>query len=1705
MQQQQGMWASGPPPDLANGIGEQVFGGGRYGAGLLDALRAAGLAIGPREQVAVGALITDLIATSDGPVLLADLGPHLAPLLARSPQERESFFRVFDALAPMWRDRLGPEVAQGEAPRAKPPAPKSRSLFVQFRPRTLIIGAIGAAVVGVGAYFAHQHFSVAPPTSPAPARSDVLQPTAPQPVPVQVATPQTMEGLSRVRQAADNYFGAPTLEELGRDLAAPSPIGWSAEAYAQRLHELTGLPRHAPLAILGAGEGSETAAAQTSRIAAALDEIERPGRAASVEAMGALLRGSGAIRVGAETGAFDAPVTSAESLAQVLQQRLPDGVSLPADDKPAAVAAVRELVGANIDPALIERALAVAPQSSPRIHRVWSDAPWLEQEPPTNGASAPWWALILAATLPLLAGLAWLAYVLRHKKAFLRRRRPEFPPLHMDLLAEAKTQIKANAALFQRAAQRLARRTPRDTDRLDIERTVAATVQGGGLMVKPVFARTRAAPEYLVLIEKRAAGDHDYERMRSMALRLSDLVTLDIYSYQTEPSLLEADHGGRLEPINRVAAKHPDHRLLVLGSGEGFLDFRARKPIPSAEKLMRWERRALLTPMPLSEWAQEEINLARELEMPIGRATPEGIASLAELLGLEGAEDEDLLKPIGDGRARPLPDILRLRGAEFLFEEPPDTHPVSQVVQDLRNYLDDAGFDWLCALAVYPAIQWDLTLYLGVALAQHPGGDAATSPLYAEDRLAALTQLPWFREGAMPNWLRRALIQQMSKAREAEVRAAIHRLLESAQPRETQAENDQIWFRIGEEPIKEPRSPEELFEDEVLLDFMARGAIEDFDYSRSVEKRRSRFQFGWLHAAGLGVAGLYAAASFAVAPKPWEGALITGAWLPLLLLAIGAGLALVVTNGSASYAAGRVWLERAAPNGLAFSGMVGGLWATAISPALTLGPASPGVFVLGLVTAGLASRWIARQTGVFLPDGERPWLKYLGIAAALAVAGVLAAAGHILADQDWRHAALIATGLALFAAGVIAARYAPEKLPPPKAKLPLGPKPNRWAEGARAGLVLAGALPALALAWHLNETHVRVPPLQSRDEAPVERIMATSSDGRYFATGGADGMVRVFDAANPRRQLVTFAAEGGNVCQSNEAGACDLPPGSLITREGPVIALAIQSLADGRLILAAAARNGTVKLFDGRGGSLIQDTGLRSAGLRPLIALSADGGWAVARQDEEGASVLATNGGAIAIPQGGPILALAAAESPQSWALALSDGRMAMASGIALSFANPDVRLPGRARQLTVTGPLVRAIGDDGSVLEADITPVGLANARLLPADPRLALGPAVGWQVPAPLPPQIDQAACTALAQQIQAELLAGRTLRSRAGAGPRLAQLQAQFAQDCPGLTVDALAAPPQAVADGDPPQCAPFARDWAAVPPDQRAAQRSAQLARVPGACTRLRAEIGVIQSGSAVVDQQVISTATPAGTIFRDRAEGVPESGVPEMVVIPAGSFLMGSPDSEAGRGNNEGPQRRVTISQPFAVGRFEVTFDEWAACVAGGGCTSNPNPSDQGWGRGRRPVINVSWNDAQEYVQWLSRASRQRYRLLSEAEWEYAARAGTATAYSTGDAITDRQARFSASSTIAAGSFPANQFGLFDMHGNVWEWNQDCYADTYSGLATNGSANTTQGCTNRVNRGGSWDNNPQNLRSANRDWITPTNRFDDIGFRVARTL
>jgi formylglycine-generating enzyme required for sulfatase activity len=265
--------------------------------------------------------------------------------------------------------------------------------------------------------------------------------------------------------------------------------------------------------------------------------------------------------------------------------------------------------------------------------------------------------------------------------------------------------------------------------------------------------------------------------------------------------------------------------------------------------------------------------------------------------------------------------------------------------------------------------------------------------------------------------------------------------------------------------------------------------------------------------------------------------------------------------------------------------------------------------------------------------------------------------------------------------------------------------------------------------------------------------------------------------------------------------------------------------------------------------------------------------------------------------------------------------------------------------------------------------------------------------------------------------------------------------------------------------------------------------------------------------------------------------------PGLVVVPAGSFMMGSPNSEAfifmvgapnsgqGQGSGESLQHKVTIARPFAVGRFAVTFDEWDACVDDGGCFGY-KPADQGWGRGQRPVINVSWNDIHSYLTWLSHKTGKPYRLLSEAEFEYVARAGSETAYPWGAEIGKGSANCDGCGSHWGNNqespivpFVANAFGVYDMVENpcgrdssirrppcnVWEWVEDCdhgnhngHGD-YNGAPTDGSAWTSLGCSGRVVRGGVWYYYPQFLRSSYRSTFATDYRNYFLGFRVVRTL
>ena len=375
---------------------------------------------------------------------------------------------------------------------------------------------------------------------------------------------------------------------------------------------------------------------------------------------------------------------------------------------------------------------------------------------------------------------------------------------------------------------------------------------------------------------------------------------------------------------------------------------------------------------------------------------------------------------------------------------------------------------------------------------------------------------------------------------------------------------------------------------------------------------------------------------------------------------------------------------------------------------------------------------------------------------------------------------------------------------------------------------------------------------------------------------------------------------------------------------------------------------------------------------------------------------------------------------------------------------DPPVVDPNSVREETLVEP-------DGGTVAADQAAADQAAAEQAAADQAAA-----------------DQAA----AEQAAAEQAAAEQAAAEQAAAEQAAADQAAAEQAAAEQAAAEQAAADQAAADQ-------AAADQAAA--DQAAADQAA--------------------AEQAAADQAAAEQAAAQRQAVR--------ADVPEMVVIPAGRFRMGC---VSGRDceDDELPVHEVTVAS-FALSKYEVTFEEYDRFTA---ATGGRRADDGGWGRGTRPVINVSWNDAQAYAAWLSAETGETYRLPSEAEWEYAARAGTATAYSWGNEIGRNRAncdgcgsRGDDEQTAPVGSFGANAWGLHDMHGNVWEWVEDCWHGNYARAPTDGTAWASGvSCARRVLRGGSWyDVNPRLLRSAIRSGISTGFRFNLIGFRVARTL
>ena len=348
------------------------------------------------------------------------------------------------------------------------------------------------------------------------------------------------------------------------------------------------------------------------------------------------------------------------------------------------------------------------------------------------------------------------------------------------------------------------------------------------------------------------------------------------------------------------------------------------------------------------------------------------------------------------------------------------------------------------------------------------------------------------------------------------------------------------------------------------------------------------------------------------------------------------------------------------------------------------------------------------------------------------------------------------------------------------------------------------------------------------------------------------------------------------------------------------------------------------------------------------------------------------------------------------------------------------------------------------------------------------------------------------AAAKAAKAKWLAQKEAAESEAAAAREAEAKAAARRAAARVAADRIAAANAATARLIADKEAAEREEAARIAAQEAAAREAVEAARVAAAREAARRD-------AARALRRDSGSQANAGTVFRDCSD------CPELAWLPRGEIVMG----EALTRN--GPQHPVRIDYPLAVGRFEVTFAEWDACVAARGCQRRPD--DAGWGHGRQPVINVSWADAQQYVRWLSRKTGKRYRLLSEAEWEYAARGASLARYWWGNEIGNDNAncrgcgsQWDGRQAAPVGSFVPNPYGLHDMHGNVAEWVEDCYHDSYRDAPDDGSAWTAY-CPgivdHRAVRGGAWQDATNATRSAAREFVASGHRDARTGFRVAR--
>lgn len=515
--------------------------------------------------------------------------------------------------------------------------------------------------------------------------------------------------------------------------------------------------------------------------------------------------------------------------------------------------------------------------------------------------TAPWWASVIPPLIPLAIFAGWLIRRTARKRAYLESRQPEAPPVVHNLVSRAFEQGAADQTALAIASQRLYRRVLGSfSNDLAADATVDATVANGGRF-QPVWARRRLEPEYLFLVAVDGWSDVGADRMVALVGQLRRFgLPVEQYFIRLEHNLVYRAHGEANIRLADLVARYPDHRLVFMGAGTELLNPVTFEPWPWARDIEKWEVRTVLSPVREEEWGRREIALAGLFASPLFSATTVGLSHLAELLERSGMPEPDRFRP----GSYPQPRSWRFRPLRWL--EPIDEGDAEwdKLWQELRRHLtgqrtgihgskraDHPALVWLAACAVYPAVRWDLSVYLALGLTpdgELRGTDERSTSLYDEDTAVRLAELPWFREGHMPDWLRLRLVATLDPSTRRDVIQLLEKLLQDARD-ESAAGLSGVSLSIAKARATLPHPAQYPLQDQVFLEEMARYSGLALEATRNIRELLGRMtQSFWFRewATGL-VLMLYSVAAAILVPWPVDGPLPTAAWLPVMALLLG--------------------------------------------------------------------------------------------------------------------------------------------------------------------------------------------------------------------------------------------------------------------------------------------------------------------------------------------------------------------------------------------------------------------------------------------------------------------------------------------------------------------------------------------------------------------------------------------------------------------------------------------------------------------------------------------------------------------------------------------------------------------------------------------------------------------------------------------------